>query len=66
MKLCNEVCINHAGILQVGIFIKIYLKNIVSVKIHQDTVSEIWKALSYKMSTWVWKISLQIAFYRQH
>lgn len=42
------MCVSPAGILQVGICIKIYLEAIASVKMNQDIVSEIWKALSYK------------------
>ena len=42
------MCISHAGILEVDIFIKIYIKDVASVKMNQDIVSDIWKVFSYK------------------
>lgn len=52
--------------LQVGIFIKIYIKATASVKVNQDTVSGIWKAFSYKTEYLRLKSVSTAAFYRQH
>lgn len=52
--------------LQVSIFIKIYIKAIASVKVNQDTVSGIWKAFSYKTGYLDLKNVFIAAFYRQH